>query len=142
MRDRVRVITDCSGDGRTKQSFRAQCDVNSIVERARKTGMVTHLNAKSPLYMDASAVPDYQAALNIVNLANEKFSSLSSKVRERFANDPAKMVEFLSDKSNYDDAVKLGLVVKKEVPKAPPVHRVHVVNPVVDDDKPSSKKKA
>lgn len=109
-----RFSIDCSKGGRTMQHFGPICDVNSIVEKARKSGLVTHLTSKKPIFRDVSNIPDYRAALDIVNSANESFSGLSSRVRERFSNDPEKMVLFLRDPSNYDEAVKLGLVVKAE----------------------------
>lgn len=105
-----RFKQDFSAGGRTKQSFGPQCDVNTIVERARVSGMVSHLNAKKPVYMDCSLIPDYQNALSIVNTAISEFAGLSSKVRERFSNDPANMIAFLSDDGNRDEAVKLGLM--------------------------------
>lgn len=109
------------GGGRTQQHFAAQCDVNSIVEKARVSGLVSHVNAKSPVYMDVSSVPDYQSALAIVDAAQATFKDLSSKVRERFANDPVQMIDFMNDKANYDECVRLGLFVPKPV-----------VDPVVD----------
>lgn len=128
-----RLSKDFSGDGKTKQSFRQQCDVNTIVEKARKTGLVTHLNAKKPMYMDVGNVPDYQTALDIVNKADSQFSALSAKVRERFGNDPAKMLVFLSDPANSEEAIKLGLVERKVVP-VEKIQKVEVVNPAKPDD--------
>ena len=73
-----------------------------------------------------SAVPDFQEALNIVNEANALFGSLSSDVRKRFDNDPAKFLEFCNDPANGDELVSLGL---RERPQAPPEPvQVHVVN--------------
>lgn len=106
---------------RTQQSFRNQCDINEIVERARVAGFVSHVNSKPPVYGDVSTIPDYQSALGVVNTAREAFEALPSKTRERFNNDPSRMIAFISDKNNYDEAVKLGLVTKKEVPPVPPV---------------------
>lgn len=122
MSERKRIVKRFSQvfkGGLTKQSFGPQCDVNSIVEKARVSGLVSHLNAKKPNYLDVSAIPDYQSALAIVNNASDVFAGLPAKVRERFSNDPVKMVHFLRDKDNLDEAVKLGLVVKKEA--KPPV---------------------
>jgi len=64
-------------------------------------------------------VPDYQSALDLVNQAESMFMSLPAKIRERFANNPAKMVKFLQDEKNRDEAERLGLIAKKELPEAP-----------------------
>lgn len=109
-----RVSIVCGG-GRTQQHFGPICDINAIVEKARVSGLVSHVNAKSPRYEDVSSVPDYQSALGIVNSARATFGDLSSKVRERFSNDPAIMIDFMSDHANYDECVKLGLFVAKPV---------------------------
>lgn len=102
-----------TGPGKTKQSFRDEVNINKIVASFEKTGMVTHLNSREPFYGDVSEIVSYQDALNIVNKANELFNGMDARVRERFANDPAKMIEFLEDEKNLDEAVKLGMAVKR-----------------------------
>lgn len=119
----IRTEVDCSVEpSMTKQSFRDEVDINKIVAKFERTGMITHLQKSTPFYGDVSALVGYQDALNVVNEAELLFSSMSAEVRERFANDPAKMIEFLSDERNVDEAVKLGLVVRRPEPvKAEPV---------------------
>lgn len=109
-----RLSIKCEG-GRTQQHFGPQCDINSIVERARVSGLVTHVNAKPPIYSDVSSVPDFQSALKVVADARATFGDLSSKVRERFSNDPGRMIDFMSDKTNRDECIKLGLFAPKVV---------------------------
>lgn len=110
-----------SGKSRTKQAFKEQTDINKIIARFNKTGMITHLNRKAPFYGDVSGFVDYQDALEKVAAAQELFRGMSSEVRERFDNDPAKMVAFLNNPSNLDEAIKLGMAVKRPVvaPEAP-----------------------
>jgi len=108
------VGLDASADGRTKQSFKAQCNVNTIVDKARRTGLVSHLNSKTPVYMDVTQVPDFQTAYAIVQEAQDAFDALDARVRRRFDNDPGKMVEFLSDVRNNAEAAELGLIKKVE----------------------------
>lgn len=96
------------GDGRTKQSHKDECDINKIVARARKRGFLD-VNVRAGQFLDASSVPDYQGALAIVNRADQLFDTLDAKVRERFRNDPAVMIQWLSDPANKDEGIKLGL---------------------------------
>lgn len=99
---------------RTKQSFREECDIKSIIEKHRDTGYV-NVNKKRPLYGDFTKVGDFQSSMDAVVKAQEAFDALPAKIRERFSHNPVNMVNFLSDESNYDEAVKLGLVEKKVV---------------------------
>lgn len=112
------------GESLTKQSFKDEVDVNKIVERVLKTGDVSSLNGKEPIFGDVSTVPDFQRSMNIVSSMENNFSSLDAKIRERFDNDPFKLVVFLNDEKNRSEAEALGLVVKKAaggvVPPAPP----------------------
>lgn len=122
-----RVVVDFSNAiSKTKQSFRELCNINTIIAKYNHTGLISHVNKREAVYGDVSNVPDYQAAMNIVNTAHDVFSSLPSDLRARFSNDPAKYLEFVSDPSNVEEAVKLGLFVKKEVPKEV-ITKVHVV---------------
>jgi len=116
---RQRVSKSFRKPSRTKQSFRAQCDINTIVARARTTGLVEHVNSRPPVYGDVSSIPDYQSALHVVIQAQDAFAALDSRVRERFHNDPALLMDFVRDPKNRDEAVFLGLV-PKPVPPAPP----------------------
>ena len=60
----------------TKQSFASQCDINSIVERYRTTGLVSHVSSKVPFYGDVSGVTDYRAAVEMVDQARASFMEL------------------------------------------------------------------
>ena len=46
---------------------------------------------------------------------------LPAQMRSRFNNDPAELLKFIKDPANLDEAVKLGILVKKEAPKGDPV---------------------
>jgi len=94
----------------TKQGDLKDCDINSIFKRYERTGQLPDLIAKDGRYGDFSAVPDYQAACDIVNRAREQFDALDVHVRNRFANDPVKFLEFVSDPKNIDEIEKMGLL--------------------------------
>lgn len=104
----------------TKQSFAEELDINKILERAKNGQDISAVvNQRVAQYGDFSEVPSYQEALDLVNRANGMFMSFDANVRERFNNDPIRMIAFLQDRSNFDEAVKLGLVVPKEPPVLP-----------------------
>ena len=109
----------CETPSRTQQQFKDECDVNNILRNYVNTGILTHTSAVAPQFGDFSSLPsDYGEALDLIEQSRQQFMSLPSEVRERFDNSPRKLVEFLSDQANIDEAVKLGLAVKKEEVKA------------------------
>lgn len=93
---------------RTQQSFRDECDINSILRQFNVTGQLP-VGSVQPQYGDFSGITDYQSALNAVMAAQDSFLALPAKVRARFDNDPALFVEFASDEANKDEMKALGL---------------------------------
>ena len=64
---------DCSKDefgnqigSMTKQSFADEVDINKVVARYEKTGMLDHVNRRQPFYGDVSEIRSYQESLNVV----------------------------------------------------------------------------
>lgn len=98
----------------TKQSFRDESDINKIVASFMKTGVLPTRGGQ-PFYGDVSDIGDYQSCMNKVIEAQELFAQMDASIRERFDNDPGKMLDFLENPGNLDEAVKLGMVVKRPV---------------------------
>lgn len=103
----------------TKQAFREECDINVLMDRYQRTGILPGDPSRRAAggFVDVSDVGSYQECLAVVAKANEAFAALPARVRERFKNDPARMVLFVEDDRNREEAVRLGLV---EAPPAPP----------------------
>lgn len=99
----------------TKQSFKAECDINNIISRYNKTGMLDHVMKTGGRYGDFCDVEDYHTSVLKVVEAQRMFESLPSTLRSRFANDPGNFLMFVQDPANVDEMVKLGLAVKREV---------------------------
>lgn len=110
---RQRVQTVNNEPSMTQQQFKNQCDINLIIKKFEKTGMVTHLSGKSGQYGDFSSIKDFQSNLNSVISAQNAFDSLPAAIRKRFGNDPAQLIDFVHNDANYEEAEKLGLVPKK-----------------------------
>ena len=72
-----------------------------------------------PMYGDYSSVSDFHAAQNLIAEATQTFDLLPASLRKRFDNDPAKLLAFLEDDSNREEAVKLGLVNDSQSNKQP-----------------------
>lgn len=103
----------------TKQSFRDEVDINEIVRRFGLTGQLPGADNRVPEYGDFVDIPDYQTALNAVIEAESAFMALPALVRKRFANSPQALLDFVADPGNYDEALRLGLAVKRPEPVAP-----------------------
>lgn len=105
---------DCSDSpSRTQQHFRDETDINVMVQRFQRTG-IPDVPPVFPGVQDFTEAHDFRSAMQAVIDANRAFASLPSSVRERFANDPARLLDFISDDANYDEAVRLGIAVPRE----------------------------
>lgn len=126
---------DCSKDKPlTQQSAKDECDINVIIDRIKRGADLPSTADAPPRYADFTSIPtDLRECLNTVRLADELFMSMDAKVRRRFDNDPAKMLDFLNDEKNRQEAIDLGLVEAppKPVvePVAPPVKAADVQSP-------------
>jgi phage internal scaffolding protein len=105
-----RSTFETSGDSIVQQNLRDECDVNNIVKRYAKTGVLTHINSKTPRYGDFSQVTTYQDACNLVIQAQESFQDLPSDVRRHFDNDPTNLINALNDPSRASELQSLGIL--------------------------------
>lgn len=111
-----RRYTHPVGVSKTRQEFLSSCDINSTMKRFSVTGYLP-VNAGSPRFVDNTTVTDYQEAQMLLMNAQESFDALPALLRKRFGNDPEKLVLFLSDEKNLDEAIKLGLVQPPVLPE-------------------------
>lgn len=116
------ISVDTSADVvMTKQEFKDECDINTIMGKYVVTGQLPFDGTSPGQYGDYTNVPDLLEAQLIVKQSAEDFEALPSAVRERFANDPVRLMRFLSDESNREEAIKLGLIVPPPPVVAEPV---------------------
>lgn len=105
-----RVQIQFEGQGLTHQSFKDECDINTIMGRYLKTGVLPeNLTQREAQYLDVSDI-DFQNAANLVAGAKSLFEQLPSSIRNRFENDPAKLLAFTSDENNRREAAEMGLL--------------------------------
>lgn len=101
-------------EGMTQQQFAEEADINTIVRRFGLTGELPE-NVRVPQYGDFTGIADYKDAMNAVRAADEAFMELPAEVRYKFANDPQRLLEFVADGKNREEAQKLGLLKEPEV---------------------------
>lgn len=110
----LRVYFECNEETRTEQSHAKSCDINNIMSKVSKTGLLNHVNTMKGDYSDLGEAQDYHESLNIIRNAENSFNSLPSSIRTQFENDPQQFLEFVHDEDNHDQMVELGL--KKRTP--------------------------
>ena len=105
----TRQVRTIEGPSMTRQSETKACDVNEIVKRFDRTGVITHLQSAQGVYADVSDIGSYSEAIQTVQDAQKAFYALPSGLRAHFDNDPAAYVDWATsateDERNqlYDD---------------------------------------
>lgn len=98
---------------RTQQHFKQEADINYIMARYAKTGVLVDplkvVNRK-PQFGDFTNVSDFMTAQNKVIEVNSYFDRLPAKIRLMFNNNVNELLLFLSKDENLAEAEKLGLV--------------------------------
>ena len=109
MRKRVRTPFKFTKPSLTQQNQKKQSDVNQIMSKYEKTGILSHTSGNAPQFGDFSDIPNYQETLNTVIRAEEAFAALPAELRKSFDNDPSKFVEFCSNPQDEAELAKHGL---------------------------------
>lgn len=103
--------------------FKDECDIHHIISCFGTTGLVDSPGAHDPStlqYGDATLLPDYETACNLVANVNADFANLPASVRAEFNNDPFNLLGALTstDEKIVKRLEELGL---KQRPVAPVV---------------------
>lgn len=96
---------------RTKQSFKAECDIQNILRKFQRTGVIEHARRFSGEFGHAPAV-DFKTAMDIVAAGKSKWEELPTTLKQRFGSAES-FLEFFQDEANRSEAEKLGLVEKR-----------------------------
>ncbi len=120
---RIKPGIDTTGDKiRTKQSFKQETDINNIMAKFVKTGIITPdaLAKRQGAFADVSDIGDFSECLEQIETAEAAFMTLGPQIRARFENQPAKLLDFCSKDENKEEAIELGIISKPE-PTVEPV---------------------
>lgn len=113
--NRRRQPTVCLGLSRTEQNHRNSLDINGMMAKYRKTGILPQVSQKG-FYGDFTNVTDFQDATNRVLASHQAFQDLPASVRRRFHNNPAELLSFLEDSANLEEAFELKLLSRPVEP--------------------------
>lgn len=116
-------------DGRTKQSFKDETDVNNIIKQHTRMGTLSHLEQWGGQYGDFSDF-NFQDAQNQIANANSMFEQLPSGIRNQFQNSPERFFDYVNDEENKNNLRELlpelaepgnkPLPTNKDVDETPP----------------------
>lgn len=106
----------------TKQSFKEECDINTIMSQYIQTGELPDMRERAPQYLDVTG-QDFQTQMEFVAGAHTMFHELPSSVRTKFGNDVAAFLDFTSNPNNRSEMAQMGLLrddldVAKGVPSS------------------------
>ena len=86
---------------RTDQSHKDTCDINRILDKAKRTGVVSHINKHGQQYGDFTDF-DYEDAQIQIAKANSIFYDLDAEIRKEFGNKPKAFFDFVNNPENKD----------------------------------------
>lgn len=113
IKNKPKVVSQSFKGGVTQQHFKEETDVNQIVKKYMRTGVLGNpLSAptEAPKFSTFDQNFDYFGAQCFIAKAQQEFEALPAVVRKRFDNDPGQLIAFLSDEKNRPEAENLGLV--------------------------------
>lgn len=102
---------------KTKQSFREESNINLIMAKYTKTGLIDHVNKHGGQYKDMPTETDFHASMSVVAEANSMFEELPAAIRAEFENDTGKFLDFVTDPENSDALVEMGLANAPQEPR-------------------------
>jgi len=89
-------------DGRTKQSFKDQTDINQILAKASKGQTISHLAKHGAVYGDFSDIDDLLTAHARLKTGQAIFDKLPGEVKQEFNNDLGAFYNFVNDPENRE----------------------------------------
>lgn len=137
-----KVQTKFTEKTRTRQEFESECNINNIVKKARVTGFLTDPlipRTRIPTNGDFSNAPDFLTAQNLLIEAQNAFLELSPDVRARFGNDPANLVNFVSDDKNAEEIIRLGLGERRVPEKNETVESIRELGKILQEQGKTAK---
>lgn len=115
---RVRQQLSFEGDlGKTITEQQESTDINNILEKYQRTGLIDHVQKHEPQYAEFGEY-DFAKNQNMIAKINQTFEELPSSVRKDFDNNPQNFVEFIAQQENIDD-MKDGVIDNEIIVETP-----------------------
>lgn len=123
------IQPDDYSDGRTKQCYKDECNIQKIMMRAQKAGTISHLEKYQGVYADYSDF-DFREQTQRLAEGRQLFDELPAEIRREFGQSPQKFFDYVNDPANADNLHELlpGL--------AAPGTQMQKVVPALADEEP------
>lgn len=95
----------------TQQNHKRECDVNYIVAKYDKTGIIDKVQSIEARYGDVTGA-DFRKAQDLYLNASNMFEQMPKEIKKRFRQNAGDFLEFMENPENREEAIKLGLIAK------------------------------
>lgn len=113
------VVTINKEPSMTKQSFAKELDVNRIIQKYNRTGVLQKATDFEGVYGEFNSY-DLREAIEKVDKATEIFMEVPSDIRGQFENDAGAFIDYVTNPENIKQVRDWGLA-KAEPPPTEPV---------------------
>lgn len=120
---RLTAIDFTADPGRTIQEPKEDADINILMKRmgVKDGSALPHFSNPKAMYGDFSEMPSDPVEIAAMMRAGElAYLRLPAELRQRYQT-PEQLFNFMNNNENYDEAVKLGLLEKREEPRKGPL---------------------
>lgn len=83
------------------QSFKESSDINNIIQKAQRTGVLSHVNKNAQFYEDLTDF-DYEGSKNKIAEANSAFYDLDADIRAEFNNNPGQFLKVVGPMKKHE----------------------------------------
>lgn len=123
---------ECKEPG-ADQSFEKEANINVIMARYQRTGLISNVNRKTPFWGDVSMAPqDLMEAQEIISQSMKAFTDLPARLRAMFNNSPIELMRWLEDPANGEEARRWGLL-PAEPAESPKLEKKQTEGEIVKD---------
>lgn len=110
-------------DGRTKQAFKDQADINKILAKAQRTGSIAHLVKHGAHYGDFSDITDLLDAYEKLKRGQKIFDELPAEVKREFNQNPGEFFQFVNNPANADRLTEVLPAIAKPGNQVPDINK-------------------
>ena len=113
-RTKTKVFTENNEPSKTDLSYAEDADINNIIYKYTKTGIIDNVAKVRGVFADVSDIPGLLEGAERIQEARDMFMLLPAQVRSEFKNDVVQFYNTLVDPNKVDYLVELGLLKKKK----------------------------
>ena len=106
----------------TKQSFRTEVDINQIIKRYDRDGIIATVETAAGHFIDTTGIPSYREALDTMLQIEGEFAQLPARVRAEYDNDPALWADMIrtADRATLNEFVEHVVDSVRPADRTPP----------------------